>query len=249
MSSANILNIAAYRFVTITQPVVFALALRETCATLELKGTILLAPEGINLFLAGSAPKVQKFVADVLRADPRFSPIEIKESWSEEVPFKRMKVKLKKEIVTFRQPQINPALTPAPNVTAETFKKWLDDGRELVILDTRNRVEFDAGAFHGSVQLGNNNFTDFAAALATAPAEWKNKTVVTFCTGGIRCEKAAPFLQAHGFNDVYQLQGGILKYFETVGRAHYRGDCFVFDERTTLDAELQPSHPQQYAKD
>jgi UPF0176 protein len=155
------------------------------------------------------------------------------------VPFKRLKIKLKKEIVTFRQPQINPAMVPAPNVTPAQLKEWFDQGRELVVLDTRNRVEFEAGAFNGSVQLGNDNFTDFATALANAPAEWKDKTVVTFCTGGIRCEKAAPYMQSLGYKNVYQLQGGILKYFEEIGHAHYRGDCFVFDERAALDAELK----------
>jgi UPF0176 protein len=234
-----ILNIAAYRFVEIAEPARLRDALRERCAALNLKGTILLAPEGINLFLAGAEQSVRLFVSEALRADPRFAPIEIKESWSDAVPFQRIKIKLKKEIVTFRQPQINPALTPAPNVTAAQFKQWLDEGRELVVLDTRNRVEFDAGAFDGSVQLGNDNFTDFAGALKSAPADWKDKTVVTFCTGGIRCEKAAPYMQSLGYKNVFQLKGGILKYFEEIGRAHYRGDCFVFDERAALDAELK----------
>lgn len=235
-----ILNIAAYRFVPIENTIELREALRMRCATLDLKGTILLAPEGINLFLAGPQAQVRQFIDTALRADVRFAPIEIKESWSDTVPFKRLKIKLKKEIITFRQPQINPALTPAPMLSARTFKQWLDEGRDLVVLDTRNRVEYEAGTFEGSVQLGNDNFTDFARAVQSAPPQWKDKTVVTFCTGGIRCEKAAPYLQSLGYKDVYQLQGGILKYFEEVGRAHYRGDCFVFDERIALDATLKP---------
>jgi UPF0176 protein len=234
------LNIAAYRFVTIADPAGLAARLQAECDARALKGTILLAPEGINLFLAGTAPQVQSFVKEILRTDPRFVSIEIKESESSDVPFKKMKVKVRKEIVTFRQPQINPALAPAPAIEAKEFAKWLAEGREMVVLDTRNTFEFERGAFAGSVHLGNDNFNDFAAAVEAAPEDWKNKTVVTFCTGGIRCEKAAPFLQAKGFSNVYQLQGGILKYFEDVGRAHYTGDCFVFDERRAVDAQLAP---------
>ena len=225
------LNIAAYRFVTIAEPAALAQTLEAACSARALLGTILLAPEGINLFLA-----------EMLRADPRFAPIEIKESESATVPFKRLKVKIKREIVTFRQPDINPALTPAPAVGAKEFAQWLAEGKEMVILDTRNTFEFERGAFAGSVHLGNDNFTDFAQAMVNAPESWKNKTVVTFCTGGIRCEKAAPFMQAQGFTNVYQLQGGILKYFEEVGHAHYTGECFVFDERRSLDAELKPAY-------
>ncbi len=234
-----ILNIAAYRFVSIEDPAALAAALSTRCAALGLMGTILLAPEGINLFVAGSAPQVREFIQTALRDDPRFAPIEIKESISDNVPFKKMKVKVRPEIVTFRQPQINPGLTPAPAVSATEFAKWLAEGKEMVVLDTRNTFEFEHGAFAGSVHLGNDNFNDFAAAMANAPEEWKDKTIVTFCTGGIRCEKAAPFMQAQGFQNVFQLQGGILKYFEDVGHAHYRGDCFVFDERRALDAALQ----------
>jgi UPF0176 protein len=236
------LNIAAYRFVTIENPAALAETLKSECAERALLGTILLAPEGINLFLAGEKEKLHDFVANVLRADPRFAPIEIKESESDNVPFKRLKVKLRKEIVTFRQPHINPALTPAPALEAKEFAKWLAEGKEMVILDTRNTFEFERGAFAGSQHLGNDNFNDFAAAVEAAPEDWKNKTVVTFCTGGIRCEKAAPFLQEKGFTNVFQLQGGILKYFEEVGREHYNGDCFVFDERRALDPELKPKN-------
>jgi UPF0176 protein len=233
------LNIAAYRFVTIENPAALGEALKAACAERTLLGTILLAPEGINLFLAGEKAQLHDFVANVLRADARFAPIEIKESESSEIPFKRLKVKLRKEIVTFRQPQINPALTPAPALEAKEFAKWLSEGKEMVILDTRNTFEFERGAFAGSQHLGNDNFNDFAAAVEAAPEAWKDKTIVTFCTGGIRCEKAAPYLRAKGFTNVFQLQGGILKYFEEAGRAHYTGDCFVFDERRALDAELK----------
>jgi UPF0176 protein len=236
------LNIAAYRFVTIENPAALGEALKAACAERALLGTILLAPEGINLFLAGEKAKLRDFVENVLRADARFAPIEIKESESDHVPFKRLKVKLRKEIVTFRQPQINPALTPAPALEAKEFAKWLAEGKEMVILDTRNTFEFERGAFTGSQHLGNDNFNDFAAAVESAPEAWKDKTIITFCTGGIRCEKAAPFLQAKGFSNVFQLQGGILKYFEEVGRAHYAGDCFVFDERRALDPELNPKN-------
>lgn len=238
--TAPILNIATYRFVTLTDLEALRTKLLDAANTAGLKGTILLASEGINLFLAGPTAVLEAFIAEQFESDPRLTGLDLKRSYSDEVPFKRMKVKIKPEIVTFAQ-GINPALNPAPSITPEQFKAWIDAGKDLVILDTRNTFEFKRGAFVGSQQLGNDNFREFAQAIDHAPAEWKNKTVVTFCTGGIRCEKAAPFLQSKGFTDVYQLQGGILRYFELVGKEHYTGDCFVFDERVALNDELNRS--------
>ncbi len=241
---AHILNVAAYRFVTVNEPAVLQHTLLTAANAVGLKGTILLATEGINLFLAGTTAVVEGFITAHLETDPRLKGLDFKRSYSIEVPFKRMKVRVRPEIVTFAQlgqPRVNPALTPAPAVSAQQLKEWIDSGKELVILDTRNTFEFERGAFDGSEHLGNDNFRQFAQAIEKAPVEWHNKTVVTFCTGGIRCEKAAPFLIERGFKDVYQLQGGILRYFELVGKAHYTGDCFVFDERRALNDELATS--------
>ena len=234
-----IANIAAYKFVTIEDREVLREALYQQCLGSGLKGTILLAPEGINLFIAGERPSVEGFLA-MLKSDPRFADIEAKWSWSDFVPFKRLRVKLKKEIVTFRTRGIDPVAAPAPLISAETLKRWYDEGRDFVILDTRNDWEYSAGSFDNAINPKLNNFCEFPQ-VGEALAELKEKTIVTFCTGGIRCEKAAPLMQQQGFRDVYQLEGGILKYFEECGGAHWHGNCVVFDERGALDPELKPA--------
>jgi UPF0176 protein len=238
----TILNISAYKFV----PLPDAPALREVllgrAVGLQLKGTILLAEEGINLFLAGPADDVRGFVAQ-LHTDPRFADIAPKESWSASQPFKKMLVKVKREIIRMDCPTIQPAAGRAPAVAAATVKRWLDagvddNGRPVVTLDTRNDFEVDAGTFEGAIELRISKFTEVPHALQQHKAELEGKTVVSFCTGGIRCEKAAILMREAGLEHVFQLEGGILKYFEEVGGAHYRGDCFVFDERRTLAADL-----------
>jgi len=238
-------NVAAYRFVGLDDIASMRPAYQEICRRLGLVGTILLAPEGINLFLAGSQPGVARFL-DWLRSDPRLRDIEVKTSYSDEVAFKRMLVKLKKEIITMRMPLIKPESSRAPSVDGKTLKRWLDgghddSGRPVVVMDTRNAFEADVGTFEGAIDYRIGKFTEFPQAVAARTAELGDKTVVTFCTGGIRCEKAAIYMKDIGFRHVYQLDGGILKYFEEVGGAHFQGDCFVFDHRTALSAELEPT--------
>ena len=234
-----IANIAAYKFTPLDDRENLREHLLQRCIELELKGTILLAPEGINLFLAGSKDSIDALLATV-HADVRFANIEPKWSCSDFVPFKRLRVKLKKEIVTFRTRGIDPVAAPAPLISAETLKRWYDEGRDFVILDTRNDWEYSAGSFDNAINPKLNNFCEFPQ-VGEALAELKEKTIVTFCTGGIRCEKAAPLMQQQGFRDVYQLEGGILKYFEECGGAHWHGNCVVFDERGALDPELKPA--------
>lgn len=238
-----ILNISAYKFV----PLPDTAALRETLLTralaLQLKGTVLLAFEGINLFLAGPPDAVRGFVAQ-LQGDPRFADVAPKESWSETQPFKKMLVKVKGEIIRMNHPTIRPAEGRAPAVTPATVKRWLDQGhddagRPVVTLDTRNDFEVDAGTFEGAIDWRITKFTEFPQALRTHKADLLGKTVVSFCTGGIRCEKAAILMREEGLEHVYQLEGGILKYFEETDAAHYRGGCFVFDERRVVDLALK----------
>jgi len=241
----TILNISAYKFV----PLPDAPALRDTlhawALALELKGTILLAVEGINLFLAGPASAVRGFVAQ-LHQDPRFADIAPKESWSASQPFKKMLVKVKNEIIRMDHPAIQPAAGRAPAGGASTVRRWLDQGvddtgRPVVTLDTRNAFEVDHGTFVGAVDWRIDKFSEFPAALLAHQAELEGKTVVSFCTGGIRCEKAAILMREVGLEHVYQLEGGILKYFEETDGKHYQGSCFVFDERRTLEADLLAS--------
>jgi len=242
-------NIAAYRFVGLDDTPAMRPAYQDVCRRLALRGTILLAPEGINLFLAGPHQAVADFLA-WLRTDPRLSDIEVKTSFSDEVAFKRMLVKLKNEIITMRLPLVQPERGRAPSVDAKTLKRWLDQGhddagRPVVMMDTRNGFEVDVGTFEGAIDYRIAQFTEFPQAVAAQTAELADQTVVTFCTGGIRCEKAAIHMHDIGYRSVYQLDGGILKYFEEVGGAHFRGDCFVFDARTALNPELKPTRSVQ----
>ena len=243
----KILNISSYKFVPLPDAEELRPLLLARSLKLALKGTILLASEGINLFLAGNAEAVRGFVSE-LHTDPRFSDIEPKESWSEEPPFKKMLVKVKGEIIRMNHPTIRPAEGRAPAVTPATAKRWLDqgfddNGRPVVILDTRNDYEVDEGTFKGAIDWRLSKFTEFPDALLAHKKELQDKTIISFCTGGIRCEKAAIFMQQNGLPHTYQLEGGILKYFEETDGAHYEGGCFVFDERRAVDIELESLKP------
>ena len=241
-----VLNIAAYHFVEVADPAALAAWLRERAEAGGLRGTVLVAPEGVNLFLAGAEGAVRGFL-QALRGDPRFAAIVARESWSTAQPFARLKVKRKREIIAFRREGSSPLAGRAPVVAPETLARWIgqgsdDDGRRLVLLDTRNREEVAHGSFAGALALPIDNFADLPAALAPHRGALADATVVSFCTGGIRCEKAALWLQADGMANVLQLDGGILGYFERVGGLGYEGRCFVFDERVALDPRLRPLH-------
>ncbi len=241
-----ILNISTYKFV----PIDDAPALRErlfaAAQALGIKGTVLLAEEGINLFMAGPQAALREWIG-LLRADARFADLEPKESFSAGVPFRRLIVKVKREIIRMNMPTVRPAEGRAPAVAPQTLARWLqqghdDEGRPVVTLDTRNAFEVDEGAFDGAIDWKLAKFSDFPTALHAHRNELAGKTVVSYCTGGIRCEKAALVMQDLGLERVYQLEGGILKYFEqTDGAPHWRGSCFVFDERVALDATLEPA--------
>jgi UPF0176 protein len=242
---ARLLNISAYAFVTLDR----LGARRDTLAQFAqahcLKGTVLLAEEGINLVLAGAEPGVRAWLA-ALREEPLLAALEVKESWSRTLPFRHLRVKVKREIIRMNQPQVQPAMGRAPAIDAATLARWLraghdDAGRELLLLDTRNGFEVDAGAFAGAVDWRLTKFSDFPAALAAHRSELEGRTVVSYCTGGIRCEKATLALRDAGIEHSYQLDGGVLRYFEHLPSApHWQGRCFVFDGRETLGADLAP---------
>ena len=242
MAVSSILNISTYKFVPLSDTSALKELMHARAVALNLKGTILLAEEGINLFLAGSADDVRSFMRQ-LHTDSRFADIVPKESWSASQPFRKMLVKVKREIIRMNHPTIRPAEGRAPAVDAQTAKRWLDqghddEGRPVVTLDTRNTYEVDEGTFAGAIDWRLNKFTEFPDALQAHKADLADKTVISFCTGGIRCEKAAIYMRESGLPHVYQLEGGILKYFEETGGAHYDGGCFVFDERRALAADL-----------
>jgi len=241
----EITNISAYRFAVLTELKPLRERLSRICEAGGLKGTILLSTEGVNLFVAGAREAVDGLVAEI-RQMPGLEDLAPKVSVSEEQPFTRMLVRIKKEIIAFGVEGIAPGVRTSPKLAARELKQWLDEGREVTLLDTRNDYEVRLGTFRGAVDLGIGHFRDFPqAAREKLPEAMKAQPVVMFCTGGIRCEKAGPLLEREGFSEVYQLDGGILKYFEECGGAHYDGECFVFDQRVGVDPALRETETAQ----
>ena len=245
--AASYVNVSAYKFVNLDNLTQRRAELLELCNQHELRGTILLSHEGINAFVAGTRDNVDA-VLDFLESQTEYSGLPVKESLSDEQPFTRMLVRIKKEIIAFGVDGIAPQQRTSPKLKPQQLKEWLDEGKEVTLLDVRNDYEVDLGTFDSALPIGVNNFREFPDAVADLDSDLKNKTIVMFCTGGIRCEKAGPFMQREGFENVYQLDGGILKYFEDCGGKHYDGECFVFDKRVAVDAELnETSTVQCYA--
>jgi UPF0176 protein len=233
-----VVNIAAYRFAVLDGLSTLRSELLTFCRLHQLRGTILLSTEGINLFVAGGQAGVDALLAR-LQSIQGLAQLEAKHSYTAHQPFRRMLVRIKKEIIAFGVPGIEPARRTSPKLAPRQLKAWLDEGRPLTLLDTRNDYEVKLGTFENALPAGVDNFRDFPAAVSRLPAALKDETIVMFCTGGIRCEKAGPYMESQGFRNVLQLDGGILKYFEECGGAHYQGECFVFDQRVGVDPALQ----------
>lgn len=230
----NILNIAGYKFISLHELLALRLQLMEACQNFCLKGTILLSTEGININLAGIEENIRCFI-HFLKNDDRLNDIRFHESYSHRLPFKHLKIKLKKEIITLRKPEANPNIKRAPHISPSLFKQWLDEKHDITVLDTRNDYEVRFGTFTRAVDLAISDFSELPSSIEKID---RDKPIVMFCTGGIRCEKAALYLLEQGYNDVYQLDGGILGYFAQVGGLHYKGECFVFDERIAVNPQL-----------
>ncbi|MCX7394762.1 MAG: sulfurtransferase [Planctomycetales bacterium] len=240
----TITNIAAYKFAALTNLKPFREQLLAHCKKTGLKGTILLSTEGINLFVAGRQTEIDLLLME-LRSQPGLESLEVKVSESDHQPFSRMLVKIKREIIAFGVEGIDPARYPSPKLAPRELKRWLDEGRPITLLDTRNDYEVKLGTFKNSISLGIDQFRKFPAAVQHLSTEMKQQPIVMFCTGGIRCEKAGPFMEREGFEKIFQLDGGILKYFEECGSAHYEGECFVFDQRVGVDPTLQETSSNQ----
>lgn len=209
------------------------------CEQESIRGTILLAEEGINGTIAGSREGIDKVLAHI-RADDRLAELEHKESFYDEMPFYRMKVKLKKEIVTMGVPDTDPANIVGTYLDAEEWNAMISDP-DVVVIDTRNQYEVDIGTFKNAVSPETETFREFPEYVEKELADKKDKKIAMFCTGGIRCEKSTSYLKSQGFENVYHLKGGILKYLETVDPAEnlWEGECFVFDNRVSVDKDLK----------
>ncbi|SFV80858.1 Rhodanese domain protein UPF0176 [hydrothermal vent metagenome] len=229
---------ALYQFVRLDDFEEFRTPLRELMATLEVKGTILLALEGLNGTISGSQASIDK-VLQFLQDDGRFDKLEIKFSYSENTPFKRLKVKLKKEIVTLGVSNIDPLASVGTYVAPQDWNALISDPN-VVLIDTRNNYEYEIGSFKGAINPSTETFREFPTYTKNNLEQYRGKKVAMFCTGGIRCEKSTAYLKSQGFDTVYHLQGGILKYLEEVDedQSLWEGECFVFDDRVAVKHNL-----------
>lgn len=233
------LTAALYKFVSLPDYKELQAPLQAECERNNIKGTLLLAEEGINGTIAGLPADIHN-ILNYLRKDPRLADLEHKESFADEHPFYRMKVRLKKEIVTLGVPGVSPTKKVGTYVKPEDWNALISDP-DIILIDTRNDYEVDIGTFKGAVDPKTTTFREFPEYVAKNLDKTKHKKVAMFCTGGIRCEKASSYMMDQGFEEVYHLQGGILKYLETVPEENsmWEGECFVFDQRVAVKHNLE----------
>ena len=237
MKNNKVVNIAGYRFIDLPDRDDLRSPFLDRCEELGLKGTILLSPNGINFSLSGSKESINGYL-EFLESDERFVGIPLKVTYNDYQPFRRMLVRLKKEIISLGMDNIKPAEFTGPNIKPTEFQEMLDNEEEVIVLDTRNDYEVRVGTFKNAVDLKIPSFRDFPDAISKLPEEYKKKQIVMFCTGGIRCEKASAVMLKSGFENVKQLKGGVLEYFKDTDASHWDGDCFVFDDRVAVDKGL-----------
>ena len=242
MTNKNEILVAAlYKFVEIDDLLSLQSNLYEICEKNNIMGTILIANEGINGTISGKTNEINQTIS-LLKSDKRFTNIEIKYSSSDKQPFHRMKVRLKKEIVTIGLPEINPNKKVGTYVKPDDWNDLISDPN-VVVIDARNKYETKIGSFQNALDPETSSFREFPDWVKKfkSSKENANKKIAMFCTGGIRCEKASSLMKEEGFEDVYHLQGGILKYLETIDRENslWNGECFVFDQRVCLTDELE----------
>lgn len=231
------LNIAGYKFVTIPDRDTLRQPFKHKCDSLKLKGTVLLSHEGINIFVAGLESNIVQFRNWVIE-DERFNDISFKESTSDAQPFNRMNVRLKNEIISVGLPNFDRIDSEEGRIFPNELHQRLSNNEDIVLLDTRNTYETRLGSFQNSIELDIRTFRAFPEAVANMDTSLKDKQIVMFCTGGVRCEKASVIMRDAGFTNVRQLEGGILGYFQEVGGDHWNGECFVFDKRVALKPDL-----------
>jgi UPF0176 protein len=240
--SSSVFHIAAfYYFADLDDPDVVQEKLREVCADNDVKGTILVATEGINGTIAGSEAAIDT-VLGFIRDDERLAGLEEKRAVTDADPFLRLKVRLKKEIVTLGVGEVDSARYTGQRIPAAAWNDLISDPN-TVLIDTRNNYEIAIGTFEGAINPGTRSFRDFPAWVDAHP-ELKGKRLAMFCTGGIRCEKATAYLRENGFDEVYQLEGGILRYLETIEQpaSMWEGECYVFDRRVSVGHGLLPGN-------
>ena len=238
VNNLEFLNVAGYKFEPLENLDSLIPEFQNKCDQLGLKGSVYLSPNGINFSIAGTEENIDTYI-QFMEEDSRFRDIPLKKTFSGTQPFRRMKVRLKKEIISLGRDDINPRELTGDYISPRELFEMYETKEDVIVLDTRNEYETRVGLFENAVDLQLDTFRDFPSAIETLPEEYKDKQIVMYCTGGIRCEKASAVMMKAGFSDVKQLEGGVLDYFKETGGAYWNGDCFVFDERVALDKELK----------
>ena len=230
----QVLVSAFYCFAPVDEPSALRAELLEQCCARDVRGTILVAPEGVNGTIAGAEDGVRS-VVEYIRGLAGFAEMRAKEAAADRVPFQRLKVRLKREIVTFRQPNVDPTARVGTYVTPEEWNALIRR-EDVTVIDCRNAFEVEHGTFEGSVDPRTRSFSEFAEWVRRDAELDRERPVAMFCTGGIRCEKATSFMIDEGFTEVYHLHGGILRYLDAVPESEslWEGECFVFDERVSV---------------
>jgi len=237
VNNLEFLNVAGYKFEPLENLDSVIPEFQNKCDELGLKGSVYLSPNGINFSIAGTEADIDTYIK-FMEEDARFKDIPLKKTFSKTQPFRRMKVRLKKEIISLGRDDINPSELTGNYISPKELFEMYEKKEDVIVLDTRNEYETRVGIFENAIDLQLDTFRDFPSAIETLPVEYKDKQIVMYCTGGIRCEKASAVMMKAGFSDVKQLEGGVLDYFKETGGAYWNGDCFVFDERVALDKEL-----------
>lgn len=237
VNNLEFLNVAGYKFEPLENLDSLIPEFQNKCDELGLKGSVYLSPNGINLSIAGTEIDIETYIK-FMEEDSRLRDIPLKKTFSKTQPFRRMKVRLKKEIISLGRDDINPRELTGDYISPKELFEMYEKKEDIIVLDTRNEYETRVGLFENAIDLQLDTFRDFPSAIETLPEEYKDKQIVMYCTGGIRCEKASAVMLKAGFSDVKQLEGGVLDYFKETGGAYWNGDCFVFDERVALDKEL-----------
>ena len=237
MDTLKISNITGYKFIPITDRKSLQEKILKHSNKLSLKGTVLISEKGLNFSIAGENEAIQDFIK-FLRSDKRFSEIDIKTTYNEYQPFRKMLVRIKKEIISMGIDEIDPFTFTGEKITPKELQDKLNNNEDIVLLDTRNEYEVRLGTFEDAVDLNLDSFRDFPNKIMSLDQKMKNKEIVMFCTGGVRCEKASALMLKNGFKNVKQIDGGVIKYFEDTGGSYWNGDCFVFDDRVALDKNL-----------
>jgi len=233
----NIANITGYKFTPIDDELLLRETILKNSTDLNLKGTVLISSKGLNFSVSGTKKNIDNFIV-FIHSDKRFSDVDIKITYNKYQPFRKMLVRIKKEIISMGVEEINPFQFTGQKISPKELNNKLDNNEEIVLLDTRNEYEVRLGTFKNALDLDLDSFRDFPEKIEKLREELNGKEVVMFCTGGIRCEKASALMLENGFENIKQIEGGVINYFKETGGKHWNGDCFVFDDRVALNKNL-----------